>query len=133
MRTDSLIYNVDRSLKWKKKQEQASTPAAELPAENPSNFAISWHHSDLLTTDKSTASSFSIQQASDYAIANCWILDAGSNIHVCNDPSRFKTTHPTTSADYLISGSTRYPIQAYGNVDITITSPAGDRKTITLH
>ena len=84
-------------------------------------------------TAKSTISSYSVQKASDYDIVNCWILDSGSNIHVGNDPGRFKTTHSTTSADYLISGSTRYPIQAYGKVDITFTSPAGIGKIITLN
>ena len=71
--------------------------------------------------------------ANDYDITNCWILASASNVHVCNDPSRFNTTHSTKSNDYLISGSTTYPIQAYGTVDITVTSPTGKRERIVLN
>lgn len=71
-------------------------------------------------------------KANDCDITNCWILSSASNIHVCNDPSRFNTTHSTKSNGYLISGSTTYPIQAYGTVDITVTSPTGKRASIVL-
>ena len=71
-------------------------------------------------------------KANDHDITNCWILASASNIHVCNDPSRFNTTHSTKSNDYLTSGSTTYPIQAYGTVDITVTSPTGKRESIVL-
>ena len=70
--------------------------------------------------------------ANDCDITNCWILASASNIHVCNDPSRFNTTHSTKLNDYLTSGSTTYPIQAYGTVDITVTSPTGKRESIVL-
>ncbi len=127
--------NVDKARKRKDPSEQALTPTAELHTEpqNPKNFAIKWRYSDPIIADKSTASSYSVLKANDYDIANCWILSSGSNIHVCNDPSRFNTTQSTISKDYLISGSTTYPIQAYGTVDITVTSPTGKGESITLN
>ena len=72
-------------------------------------------------------------ERSNYDIVNSWILDSGSNIHVCNDSSRFRPTHTTTSEDYLVSGSTTYQIEAYGDVDITLNSPTGSTKKKTLY
>ena len=82
-----------------------------------------------LTAELSTESQI---KANDCDLSNSWFLASGTNIHVCNDPSRFNTTHSTTSNDYLISGSTTYPIRAYGTVDITVTSPTGKRESIPL-
>ena len=99
--------NIDKARKRKDPREQALTLTTELPTEPQI-------------------------KANDYDIKNCWILASASKIHVCNDPSRFNTTHSTTSNDYLISGSNTYPIQAYGTIDITFTSPTGKRQSITL-
>ena len=99
--------NIDSARKRKDTREQASTLTAKLPTEPEIN-------------------------ANNYDVANCWILASASKIHVCNDPSRFNTTHSSTSDDHLISGSTTYPIQAYGTVDITLTSPTGKRQSTTL-
>ena len=100
--------NIDSARKRKDPREQALTLTTELPTKPHI-------------------------KANDYDLASCWILASGSNIHVCNDPTRFNTTHSTTSDDYVSSGSTTYPIQAYGTVDITITSPTGKRASITLN
>ena len=99
--------NIDKARRKKDPRGQALTLTTELPTEPQI-------------------------KANDYDIADCWILASASKIHVCNDPSRFNTTHSTTSDDYLISGSTTYPIQAYGTVDITLTSPTGKLQSITL-
>ena len=124
--------NVDKARKKKDPREQASTPTAEFPTEpwNLTNFTTEWHFNDPNIADKS---SYSALKANDHDIVNCWILASGSNIHVCNDPSRFKTTQSTTSNDYLISGSTMYPIQAYGTVNITITTPKRKQESIMLY
>ena len=107
LKDPKLKANIDKARKRKDPREQASTLTAKLPTESKIN-------------------------TNNYDIANCWILASASNIHVCNDPIRFNTTHSTTSNDYLISGSSTYPIQAYGTVDITVASPTGKRETIAL-
>ena len=124
--------NVDKASRKKDPRKEASTPTAELPTEprNPNNSTTEWHFNDPIIADKS---SHSVLKANDHDIVNCWILASGSNIHVCNDPSRFKTTQSTTSNDYLISGSIMYPIQAYGTIDITITMPKGKQESIMLY
>ena len=88
-----------------------------------------WHGGNATNV---VPSSYSVDKVINYEIFNCWILDSGSNIYVCNDPSRFKKTYATTSNDYLVSGSTTYLIKAYGTVDITINLPTGQTETITL-
>ena len=93
-------------------------------------MAIVWHKAG---DAKPTPSCHSMMTKSCYDIVNSWILDSGSNIHVCNDSRRFKPTHTTTSEDYLVSGSTTYQIEAYGTVDITITTPNGSKRNTTLH
>ena len=107
LKDPKLKSNIDKARKRKDPGQQASTLTAKLPAEPEID-------------------------AKNYDIANCWILASASKIHVCNDPSRFNITHSTTSNDYLISGSTTYPIQAYGTVDITLTTPTGKRESIIL-
>ena len=131
MRDPKVKANVEKAKT--RGSQQTSTPAAELPAENPASriFATKWHHSDPLAASTSQ-SSYTVLKVEDYDIVNCWILDSGSNIHVCNDSSRFKPTHSTTPGDYLISGSTTYLIEAYGTVDVTVTSPTGKKETIIL-
>ena len=104
-------------------------PTSELQTE-PGGFAITWYKAgdaELIT------SSHSVIKRSSYDIVNSWILDSGSNIHVCNDFSRLKPTHTTTSEDYLVSGSTTYQIEAYNDVDIILTSPTGYKKKKTLY
>ena len=109
-----------------------TSPTPELPSEPqvPRSFATTWHRPT--TTDAFIPSSYSVDKGINHDILNCWILDSGSNIHVCNDPDRFKTTHTTTPDDYLVSGSTTYQIEAYGTVDITVDTPTGRRESITL-
>ena len=116
--------NVDKARK-RRADKQTLKTTAEPPTEpqDPKTFATVLHHSDPAA----------VVNINDYDIANSWILDSGSNIHVCNDPHRFKTTHPTTSDDYLVSGSTTYPITAYGTVDITVASPTGRTESVTLN
>jgi hypothetical protein len=66
-----------------------------------------------------------------YELKNTWILDSGANLHVCNDPTRFKIERIASATDTLISGKTVYQIESFGSVDITVQSPLGP-KSITL-
>ena len=67
-------------------------------------------------------------------LLHCQLLDPGYclSIHVYNDSSRFKPTHTTISEDDLVSGSTKYNIEAYGTVEITNTTPTGSKRNTTL-
>jgi hypothetical protein len=60
-------------------------------------------------------------------IKDTWILDSGSNLHVCNDRRRFKFERSATKDDKFSAGKTEYSVEAYGSVDITVSTPHGPR------
>ena len=60
-----------------------------------------------------------------FKLENCWILDSGAGIHICNDPDRFKFDRPASEDSIIFSGRTTYPIKAYGSVMITVKAPSG--------
>ena len=78
-----------------------------------------------------TASSFS---ADSYSIRGSWILDNGSNSHVCNSTmrSRFERQRDG-SGDYLTAGTQRLPIECYGTVRITVATPTGPQNMTLLN
>jgi hypothetical protein len=54
-----------------------------------------------------------------YKLKNCWTLDSGTDIHVCNDRTRFQFQRMATEEDVPIAGKTAYAIEAFGSVEIT--------------
>jgi hypothetical protein len=59
-------------------------------------------------------------------IINQWILDPGSNIHVCNS-TRFgwTETRKAERQDILFAGGSTVPIQAWGKVIFNVNLPHG--------
>ena len=132
---DSKTKGTVKAARKKYARRQASTPATELPTEpqTPKKFTTKWHHSSPDVASKAQAASYLVLRVNDYDIANSWILDSRSNIHICNDLSRFKIIHSTMSEDYLISRSTTYSIETYSTINITVTSPTSKEETVTLN
>jgi Reverse transcriptase (RNA-dependent DNA polymerase) len=60
-----------------------------------------------------------------YKLKNCWTLDSGTDVHVCNDRARFKFERAATEQDVLVAGKTTYEIEAFGSVEITAKGPSG--------
>ena len=69
---------------------------------------------------------------SNYSLRNSWILDNGSNDHVCNSTMkhRFTKTRKGTG-ELLAAGRDILEIECYGTIQITVDSPTGP-KLITL-
>ena len=67
----------------------------------------------------------------EVALKASWILDSGADVHVCNDPERFRRTRDAPVGNRLRMGRGSYPIDAYGSVDIKVQTLEGVR-TITL-
>ncbi|KAI2476014.1 hypothetical protein Ptr902_12653 [Pyrenophora tritici-repentis] len=67
-----------------------------------------------------------VQQNALPTIINRWILDPGSNIHVCNS-TRFgwTETRKAEQQDFLFAGGSRVPIQAWGKVTFNANLPHG--------
>lgn len=62
-----------------------------------------------------------------YTLNSTWILDGGSNCHVCNSTmlSRFTRQRQAQHGEFLIAGNTYLPIEYYGTITITIETPSG--------
>ena len=60
-----------------------------------------------------------------FKLENCWILDSGADVHICNEQSRFVFDRIASDDSILFSGKTIYQIEAYGTVIITVQSPTG--------
>ena len=108
----------------------SSTPVAELhassPQPGPSN-QVSMGNSGAFICVQASSS------AATWTIQNSWLLDNGTNIHVCNSTmlSRFTKTRSSGPKDILRAGNQVLPIECYGTIDIFINTPIGCQ-TITL-
>jgi hypothetical protein len=74
---------------------------------------------------KSTPAGAFAVECFSYKLRNCWTLDSGTDIHVCNDRTRFQVQRMGTEEDVLIAGKTTYAIEAFGSVEITANAPNG--------
>lgn len=77
-----------------------------------------------------TALSFTA--VADYKLKNSWILDSGSDIHVCNKRENCTRTRDATETDILIAGMNRYPIEAFGSVEIRVSTKDGIKRLTLL-
>ncbi len=65
------------------------------------------------------SSSFAIESIS-YKLLNCWILNCASDIHVCNDSSRFQLDRLVNFDDQLRVEKTIYSIERYETIHIVV-------------
>lgn len=108
-KNERLATAVDKAREWVQKKQGT---AKEKPAEN------------------SIRGSFAVRAAlaadsQPYKLKNCWTLDSGTDIHICNDRSRFKFEKSALKTDTLIAGKATYTIEAFGSVNITVNTPEG--------
>ena len=113
-RSERLRSTVERIRK--SSQDASSKPQGSKTAQTKST--------EEQTTADSSAAVFAIGRTS-YKLENCWILDSGADIHICNDPNRFIFDRTATEENILFSGKTTYQIEAYGTVMITVQAPTG--------
>jgi hypothetical protein len=70
--------------------------------------------------------------SSNYKLQNHWILDSGSDIHVCSSATGFTPTRTATAHDQLHAGKTAYDIESFGTLNIDVYTPQGPRKMTLL-
>lgn len=125
---------VDRSLQKRKELDSKYT------SKNESTSTVSPASSTTVTGTPQSPSkdvgAFTVQTAlavSTYHLQGSWILDNGSDSHVCNSTmlSRFTKTCLSNSGDRLMAGNQALPIECYGTIQITISTPTGPQ-TMTL-
>ena len=60
-----------------------------------------------------------------------WILDPGSNVHVCNSINTgWQQTRESQNDDYVLAGSSSVPVAAWGKVTLTVNTPQGPQKVL---
>jgi Reverse transcriptase (RNA-dependent DNA polymerase) len=116
----------------KNEDEQKNAPRAPSGgsfctiAPNASKFT-----SDLQHPQNNSSPPGSFVVGGPYKLLNCWTLDSGTDVHICNDRRRLKHQKPAKGDAELVAGKTTYKIEAYGSVDITVNSQNGPM-TVTL-
>ena len=82
--------------------------------------------------DTATFAACSFFSTDSFSLRTSWILDGGSNAHICNKTMlhRFSKTRDG-EGERMAAGREIFPIQCYGTVQITVASPTGP-KTVTL-
>src|SRR5205814_2494319 len=65
--------------------------------------------------------------ASSYPLANSFILDCGSPLHICNDLDRFdpNTYKKLDRVDSVLTGDSCSYVEGYGEVQVNIDTPIG--------
>ncbi|KAF5189162.1 Ribonuclease h-like domain [Thalictrum thalictroides] len=66
-------------------------------------------------------------------LKNSWILDGGSDVHICNNSKKwdFKIMRKAERGDSIRAGNSSVPIDAYGTVKVKVDTMSG-KKHITL-
>ena len=116
---ESLQQRVNKAIEKfnKRKQEDSGQPR--------SNSAVRSHYaaqdSDLEDNLTFTAISLHHTKATDSPLKNSWILDSGSDSHICNSSmkDRLKITRQAHRLDAVTSG-TRLQIKCYGELRINV-------------
>ncbi|KAI1003455.1 hypothetical protein K3495_g4750 [Podosphaera aphanis] len=90
---------------------------------------------DLLSTYQSGPSNFAALATIDAenTLENSWILDGGSDVHICNDMSKwdFQISRKAENGSSVRAGNSSIPIEAYSTAKVLVNTPNG-KKHITL-
>ncbi|KAI6251348.1 hypothetical protein HI914_00521, partial [Erysiphe necator] len=72
-------------------------------------------------------SSFSVNNSNTYHLYEHWVLDGGSDIHICNKSilKIFSKTSESTSNHKVVAGSAEYQVEAWGTCKVEVYTPQG--------
>lgn len=123
MKNNGTRSKVEESLQRSKEWQQAKDKKEDKKEERKEDVGAFTAIRTAYSTDKST---------SNYSIRSSWILDNGSNNHVCNSTMQSRFVRQWDGGgDYLTVGTQRLPIECYGTIGITVQTPTGP-KNLTL-
>ena len=111
---------------FKRELAQARASGATTNNAATNNAASNNANSDTGVIGVFTAAYSTAQ--SEYKLKNHWIIDSGSDIHVCNSQDGYARTGAAGETDQLIAGKTRYQIASFGTVNVTVNTPQGIRQ-----
>jgi Reverse transcriptase (RNA-dependent DNA polymerase)/GAG-pre-integrase domain len=119
------LQNDDPEFKKKVDKAKERTPDSQSePSKEPPTPPSETSKLPVKATGMVAYSSFDGRTAPHH-LKDCWILDSGSDIHVCNSRNRFNYVRPAGCEDTISSGKTTYQIDAFGTVDIIVETPTG--------
>ena len=119
------IENFLRDAKKKENKPQEGKASEEQPKSVIGSAAVGW------TKEVNQWASFATYNtsfsASSYSLANSFILECGSPVHICNDINRFdqSTFKKLDRVDPVLTGDSCSYVEGYGNVQININTPTG--------
>lgn len=135
------MENLRKSLKSKFSYDPVSTPLKALKKEY-AGFTQNGNHSESQNNDmgvfttslgrqlnlKTTLMTVDQNSLSEFHLTNHWVLDSGSDVHICNDQYRhnFQKVEETKNHDYIISGTTKYPVEAWGTCKVYVSTNKGN-------
>ncbi|KAI1004940.1 hypothetical protein K3495_g3273 [Podosphaera aphanis] len=72
-------------------------------------------------------SSFTVDKTSKYHLNRHWVLDGGSDIHICNKSMHhlFSPYIENTNVQKVVAGATEYEVEAWGTCKVDVTTPHG--------
>lgn len=120
-------------------QRSRPQPSNSYPIDSPSPSPNSYPpNSSAPNNQTSHRLSFPIYTSSSFSsfensLRTSWILDHGSNTHLCNNTMKHRFTKDRDGCgETLIAGTQILRIEAYGSIDISFKGPNNDTETITL-
>ncbi|KAI0994616.1 hypothetical protein K3495_g13565, partial [Podosphaera aphanis] len=138
--SQSSMENLRKTFKSKFGYDPTSTPSQALQSdyagffqqrdsENQGNdlgiFTTSLEASPDVETSLITADQTS---SSEFHLKNHWVLDSGSDVHICNNENLhgFQRTEPFLGNHHIVSGTTKYPVKAWGTCRVKILTEKSD-------
>ena len=123
---------LERSARLRQTIDRLNNPAPEQSKEQ-SKAQKKKTATPVQPSELSSTPSAYVVGREDYKLLNCWTLDCASDVHVCNDPSRFTVERVATEDDTLYAGANICQIAAFGTVHINVDTPTGKSKIQLLN
>lgn len=72
-------------------------------------------------------------QPTAYPLLHSWTLDPATDIHICNNTAEFQWKAAAAPDDIVLAGGSEMSIQAWGEVEIPLSTPHGIKRTTLKH
>lgn len=149
MKDKGMKEKVERSIKFRKESEAKNsggdgrTPASTNPfagaasssSDSPEHQFLSEDHFIGAVSSDPHHGAFPVRSfsASEYSLATTWILDHGSDVHICNDSMKDRfIKERDAKGEIVIAGTQKLQIEAYGSIKVYFKSANGEKNGIRL-
>ena len=104
----------------------AEQNSAQLVSEEPQLRALGSFINHYVPCIKSN---FSVENTSSYHLNSHWVLDSGSDIHICNQSMShlFTANQNSINNHRVVAGASEYKIEAWGTCRVSVSTPNGQQ------